>query len=155
MSTPTFYTVLGVSTTCTADDIRRAYHQAARKHHPDKCLNDSNAIISPNNVDIQCFLRVQEAYETLRDSVLRQQYDIKLRNDSVRTMKCMAVVVSDEVSVRGMRRAVLESEDGVGNEIIYTHQCRCGEFYEITLDELQDGLDVVACTGCSLHIRVV
>ncbi|KAL7693993.1 putative DnaJ domain, Zinc finger, DPH-type, DPH Zinc finger superfamily [Plasmopara halstedii] len=155
MSESSFYKVLGVSATCSADEVRRAYHQAARKYHPDKKLNDLNAINSAGSVYKEFFLQVQEAYETLHDSVLRQQYDTKLHNELMRKRICEKVVVSDEMLYSDMQRAALHGENGDENEVMYSHRCRCGEFYEITESELHDGVDVVACTGCSLHIRVL
>ncbi|EGZ26511.1 hypothetical protein PHYSODRAFT_308312 [Phytophthora sojae] len=145
-----FYEVLGLAATCSADDVRRAYHQAARRYHPDKRANDLNA------EDEQQFLRVQEAYETLRSAELRRQYDAKLQQDElVRKREEEVVVVSDEVPLADMQREVLPGEGGDEDEVLFTHQCRCGDLYEITEEELQDGVDVVPCTGCSLHIRVL
>ncbi|ETI47751.1 hypothetical protein L914_07750 [Phytophthora nicotianae] len=151
MTVPSFYDVLGVAACCSAEDIRRAYHQAARKYHPDKRLND----VSASNTNEQQFLRVQEAYETLGNEELRREYDAKLQQDElVRKREQEVVVVSDVALVDDMQREVLPGEDGGEDEVIYTHQCRCGDLYEITEGELQDGVDVVPCTGCSLHIRV-
>ncbi|CAH0473517.1 unnamed protein product [Peronospora belbahrii] len=149
-----FYEVLGIATTCNADDVRHAYYQAARKYHPDKRVNglnlEANDVVAENE---EHFLSVQAAYETLRNAELRKQYDAKLRQDElVQKRKQEVVVVSDEVSLADMQRKMLQSED---DEMIYTQKCRCGDFYEITEDELQDGVDVVPCTGCSLHIRVL
>ncbi|KAG6610934.1 Molecular chaperone (DnaJ superfamily) [Phytophthora cinnamomi] len=142
--TASFYEVLGLAPSCSADDVRRAYHQAARRCHPDKRL-------SPSADDEQRFLRVQEAYETLRSAERRRQYDAKLQQDALlRQREQELVVVSDEVPLADMQREVLDED-----EVLFTHQCRCGELYEVTDEELQDGVDVVPCTGCSLHIRVL
>ncbi|KAG2778587.1 hypothetical protein JG687_00004447 [Phytophthora cactorum] len=154
MTAPSFYDVLGVAASCNAEDVRRAYHQAARKYHPDKRLNDVNAD-NTYGEDEQQFLRVQEAYETLRNEELRREYDAKLQQDElVRKREQEVMVVSEDVLLADMQREVLQGEDGDEDEVLYTHQCRCGDLYEITEDELQDGVDVVPCTGCSLHIRV-
>ncbi|KAE8905619.1 hypothetical protein PF005_g4518 [Phytophthora fragariae] len=150
MATPSCYEVLGLAATCSADDVRRAYHQAARRCHPDKRSSD------PIKEDEQQFLRVQEAYETLRNAELRRQYDAKLQqSELVRKREQEVVVVSDDVPLADMQREVLPGEGSDEDEVFFTHQCRCGDVYEITEDELQDGVDVVPCTGCSLHIRVL
>ncbi|KAG7389050.1 DnaJ sub C member 24 [Phytophthora pseudosyringae] len=155
MTAPSFYEVLGVAATCSAEDVRRAYHQAARKYHPDKRSSDVNSA-GANSEDEQQFLRVQEAYETLRRAELRRQYDAKLQQDElVRKREQEVVVVSDEVPLADMLREVLPGEGEDEDEVVFTHQCRCGDLYEITEEELQDGADVVPCTGCSLHIRVL
>ncbi|CAH0485393.1 unnamed protein product [Peronospora farinosa] len=154
MTLPSYYEVLGVAVTCSTDELRHAYHQVARKYHPDKRLkdvsSDADDSVAKNE---QQFLSVQAAYETLRNAELRQQYDDELQQDKlVRKREQEVVVVSDEVSLADMQREVLQAED---DEVIYTHQCRCGDLYEITEDELHDGVDVVSCIGCSLHIRVL
>ncbi|RLN85767.1 hypothetical protein BBJ28_00007053 [Nothophytophthora sp. Chile5] len=165
-----YYEVLDVAADCTADDIRRAYHLAARRYHPDKRTapaashnggrphaggeqNDSGLT---HNSACHQFLQVQEAYETLRHAELREQYDATLARDELREKREQeVVVVSDEVAVDDMRREVLEGEDGESDEVLFTHQCRCGDLYEITEEELMGGVDIVPCTGCSLHIRVL
>lgn len=38
---------------------------------------------------------------------------------------------------------------------IYSHECRCGDAYIVTVAELREGFDVLDCGGCSLYIRVV
>ncbi|EEY54715.1 uncharacterized protein PITG_20382 [Phytophthora infestans T30-4] len=155
MTAPSFYDVLGVQASSSAEDVRRAYHQAARKYHPDKRSNDVNAY-NTHDEDEQQFLRVQEAYETLGNEDLRRDYDTKMQQDElVRKREQEIVVVSDEIPLVDMQREILKGEDGDEDEVIYTHHCRCGDLYEITQDELQDGVDVVPCTGCSLHIRVL
>ncbi|KAG1691990.1 hypothetical protein DVH05_025969 [Phytophthora capsici] len=158
MAAPSFYEVLDLDANCSAADVRRAYHQAARKYHPDKRSNDVGLDSSDGSVleDEKQFLRVQEAYETLRNEELRRRYDAKLQQDDlVRKREEEVVVVSDEVTLADMQREVLPGEGGDEDEVLYSHQCRCGDVYEITADELQEGVDVVPCTGCSLHIRVL
>uniref|UniRef100_A0AAV1TCN2 Diphthamide biosynthesis protein 4 n=1 Tax=Peronospora matthiolae TaxID=2874970 RepID=A0AAV1TCN2_9STRA len=156
---PSFYEVLGVSTTCSSDDVRRAYHQLARQHHPDKRspvvkANRNHSAVKSQQQQQQLFLCVQEAYETLRNTELRRQYDAKLQQDAlVRKREHEAVVVSDEVTLSAMQRVYLQGEDD--DAVVFTHTCRCGDVYEISEIEIWDGVDVVPCSGCSLHIRVL
>jgi hypothetical protein len=58
------YQVLGVARDASADEIKRAYRSLARVVHPDKIGTSG------------LFLRLQEAYETLSDPVLRTRYDL-------------------------------------------------------------------------------
>lgn len=59
-----YYDILGVSKSASADEIKRAYRKLAMKHHPDKHGGDDKE-----------FKEVAEAYEVLKDSQKRQQYD--------------------------------------------------------------------------------
>ena len=64
-----YYEVLGVPRTASADDIKRAYRQLARKHHPD--LQPA----SERNQAAERFKEINEAYEVLSDPVRRADYD--------------------------------------------------------------------------------
>ncbi|MDP4001150.1 MAG: molecular chaperone DnaJ [bacterium] len=58
------YTILGVSKTASADEIKQAYRKLAHKHHPDKGKGDSEK-----------FKEVSEAYQVLSNAEKRGQYD--------------------------------------------------------------------------------
>jgi diphthamide biosynthesis protein 4 len=45
----------------------------------------------------------------------------------------------------------LPSEDDADR---YTLACRCGQEYVITVDDLEDGVDVIGCPGCGEYIGV-
>lgn len=62
-----FYEVLGLSRDASDDDIRRAYRQAALKHHPDR--NQGNAEAEAK------FKEATEAYSVLSDGEKRAAYD--------------------------------------------------------------------------------
>jgi DnaJ-class molecular chaperone len=76
-----FYARLGIPHTATHEEIRHAYHLAARKFHPDY-NKDSNAV--------EIFLQIQEAYEILSDASKRLVYDSKLP-EGIKTPKNMLV----------------------------------------------------------------
>lgn len=62
-----YYEVLGVEKSASADDLKRAYRQMAKKYHPD---------LNPGNQEAeQKFKEVNEAYEVLSDSSKRAKYD--------------------------------------------------------------------------------
>jgi curved DNA-binding protein CbpA len=58
------YDVLGVSKTADTREIKKAYFELAKIHHPDK------------GGDEELFKRIKLAYEILSDPIRRKQYDI-------------------------------------------------------------------------------
>lgn len=67
MSKRDLYEVLGVSRQASAEEIKKAYRQLARKYHPDVNREDPNAS--------EKFKEVSEAYEILSDPQKRAAYD--------------------------------------------------------------------------------
>ncbi len=64
-----YYEVLGVPRTASADDIKRAYRQLARKHHPDLQPAAERAKAAER------FKEINEAHEVLSDPDKRAKYD--------------------------------------------------------------------------------
>jgi molecular chaperone DnaJ len=62
-----YYEVLGVETSASAEEIKKAYRKAAVKHHPDKNPGDKAAE--------EKFKEATEAYQVLADPGNRAQYD--------------------------------------------------------------------------------
>ncbi|CAF0886173.1 unnamed protein product [Didymodactylos carnosus] len=62
-----FYQLLGVQKSASQRDIRRAFKKIALEKHPDKRTNDQNAHSD--------FVKINRAYEILRDDELRKKYD--------------------------------------------------------------------------------
>lgn len=58
-----YYSRLGVNKQASPDEIKKAYKKLAMQHHPDR------------GGDQQTFQEINEAYDTLKDPVKRQQYD--------------------------------------------------------------------------------
>ncbi|MDB5186111.1 MAG: dnaJ [Candidatus Saccharibacteria bacterium] len=59
-----YYEVLGIGKSASADEIKKAFRQAAIAHHPDKEGGDEAK-----------FKEINEAYEVLKDTEKRQRYD--------------------------------------------------------------------------------
>lgn len=62
-----YYQVLGVNKNASRDEIKKAYHKLARKHHPDVNPNDKEAH--------KKFQLINEANEVLSDPEKRKKYD--------------------------------------------------------------------------------
>src|SRR6478609_2777292 len=60
-----YYEVLGVERTSTEGDIKRAFRELARKHHPD---------VNPPDAG-EAFREINEAYAVLSDKEQRARYD--------------------------------------------------------------------------------
>lgn len=62
-----YYKTLGVATTATPDELKKAYRKRARENHPDIHPSDSGATSR--------FAKLSEAYEVLSDEDKRRKYD--------------------------------------------------------------------------------
>lgn len=59
-----YYNILGVPSSATQDEIKRAFRKQARQHHPDRAGGDEES-----------FKKINEAYQVLSDEQKRAQYD--------------------------------------------------------------------------------
>src|SRR5258707_5426221 len=62
-----YYKTLGVSKTASQDEVRKAFRQLARQHHPDVAKDKKTAEAK--------FKEINEAYEVLGDADKRKRYD--------------------------------------------------------------------------------
>ncbi|OGF51877.1 molecular chaperone DnaJ [Candidatus Giovannonibacteria bacterium RIFCSPLOWO2_02_FULL_43_11b] len=58
-----YYDILGIQRSASKDEIRKAFHKLAHKHHPDKGGKESD------------FKEINEAYQVLSDEKKRAEYD--------------------------------------------------------------------------------
>jgi molecular chaperone DnaJ len=68
-----YYELLGVSRDASQNDVKKSYRRLARKYHPDVNPGDE--------VAVQKFKEVKEAYEVLSNPHFRDQYDTYGRTD--------------------------------------------------------------------------
>lgn len=66
----TFYELLGVARTASADELRTAYYAKARRYHPD--LHQDNPLADLANAELR---KLNQAYEVLSDPARRAAYD--------------------------------------------------------------------------------
>jgi curved DNA-binding protein len=65
-----YYEVLGVNSNASHDEIKKAYRDLVKIHHPDKGGSEDR------------FKQISEAYDILGDTNKRQEYDFKQSGDS-------------------------------------------------------------------------
>lgn len=62
-----YYEILGLDSSATPEDIKRAYRELAKKYHPD---------INKSATSEELFKLITEAYDVLSDDALRRKYDL-------------------------------------------------------------------------------
>ncbi|CAJ2671531.1 unnamed protein product [Trifolium pratense] len=91
MGTPLdFYLILGIKPADTAADIKKAYHKAALRHHPDKAgqllarseVGDEGHVWKEISQEVhkdadRLFKMIGEAYAVLSDTAKRSEYDME------------------------------------------------------------------------------
>lgn len=68
MANKDYYKILGVNRNASADELKKAYRQLAKKYHPDVNKESKDAE--------EKFKEVSEAYDVLSDAKKRQEYDM-------------------------------------------------------------------------------
>ncbi len=67
-----YYKILGIKKDATSVEIKKAYRKMVSKYHPDKNLNKSP---EAQKLIHEMFIKVQDAYDTLKDPIARRIYD--------------------------------------------------------------------------------
>lgn len=68
MAASNLYSILGLESSASAEEIKKAYFELAKKYHPDSGTAD----------EIKKFYEISEAYEVLSDTEKRRAYDMTL-----------------------------------------------------------------------------
>lgn len=86
----------------------------------------------------ESFVELQNAWEILKGNDKRKAYDLEqLKN------------VSASMSLSELD---LDDMEYIEDEEKYISQCRCGNEYSVTLDQLEEGIEILQCPGCSLSV---
>jgi DnaJ family protein B protein 4 len=72
-----YYRILGIQSSATDNEVKKAWRELSFKYHPDKNINMSESHQKENEKKLH---EINEAYETLKDPVLRRQYDHRNSN---------------------------------------------------------------------------
>lgn len=130
------YRLLGVPRDATQEQIKKAYHQALLRHHPDKNRSAEQAQGSPASID-----DLLHAFKILSNESLRETYDKSVRSGShpPKTGPRPAHIISLD--------DFLEIEDDENTH--WTYQCRCGGVFRLAEDDLEQDVHLIGCDGCS------
>jgi curved DNA-binding protein CbpA len=96
-----FYSLLGVSNRADLSQIKSAYYKLAKRFHPDRFYGMEDPVLK-EKVDV-IFSTVNVAYETLKDSKTRMQYDsapLDQRRINTTTLLSETPVVKEEAAAK-------------------------------------------------------
>ncbi|ODQ73634.1 hypothetical protein LIPSTDRAFT_40538, partial [Lipomyces starkeyi NRRL Y-11557] len=143
--------------------IRKAYHAALLRYHPDKLRDIGNDIFTVA-VD-----EILQAYATLSSPVRRQKYDAELldpREEENRVTRIHAQ--AEGVDLDEFDEGNLCTTENCLIQHVWYRGCRCGKKYAYVLSEAMleeaasdidaaegDGEVLVQCLRCSTWIRVL
>lgn len=131
-SEPDLYAMLEVERGSSYSEIKASYQRLVLQYHPDK-----NKDVSSDH-----FISIQQAWQILSNEESRADYDKNLARIN-RTQ-----IFSEEVPL-----SEFQSEPGDTTHL--RKQCRCGDYYELSLMDLHSGFNTIQCMGCSLYVTVV
>nr|MBA3705794.1 J domain-containing protein [Bacteroidota bacterium] len=104
-----YYTILGVSKSSSADEIKKAYRKLAVKYHPDKNQGDKSVE--------EKFKEANEAYQVLSDPEKRKKYDELGENWKYYDQKGAPNKENDwsqNQNTQGRQRGYKQSDQGFG-----------------------------------------
>jgi curved DNA-binding protein CbpA len=92
MDNKDYYKILGISSTATTDEIKKAYHKLALTYHPDRNLRNIKAAEEK-------FKTINEAYEILSDKEKRFLYDNPERKKEKNTFSLFYRIIVFTISM--------------------------------------------------------
>lgn len=155
--TTTHYEILGLSPamldSCGQDPsplIKRAYHRALLRNHPDKAQRGrASSLLPAYTVD-----QISQAFAVLSSPARRAAYDASCRLPLARPGSALPHFHT------GVENVDLDDLPFDDAEQRWFRSCRCGDDRGYSFDEddltdaADDGLLMVGCHGCSLWLRV-
>ena len=136
-----FYRVLDIQQDASQEEIKRAYHRALLRHHPDKKRVAAEACLSGS---IPAIDTVREAFRTLSEPSSRREYDRTLESQLTRSQTPKtAPRPANIISLDDFEE--VESKDSS----TWTYPCRCGGGFIITELLLEQDVHLIGCDCCS------
>jgi len=127
------YELLQVPHTASPTEIKASYHRLLLSRHPDK-LDTSKGNSTPTDIDIGL---LKEAFATLFFPESRVKYDFELSSHPDSTLS------------RGRPADIISLEDFEDLGRAWAYNCRCGGRYTIEEEDMEKGVHLIACPGCS------
>ncbi|XP_022914609.2 DPH4 homolog [Onthophagus taurus] len=124
-----YYTILECSPTSTFEDLKKNYQRLIKVYHPDKGEENPEE-----------FVKINEAWSTLKDDKLRKQYDAEILHKNLNDKP----LIYAEINFKDLH---FENEEANFN-------CRCGDNITIYLNEIEDGESLFECNECSNCILI-
>lgn len=138
----THYEMLNVSESATYTQIKAAYRTLMLQNHPDKQKQrcDDDDPLDEDEYSKRLFLQIQNAWECLRDTKTRKEYNQMLQTcrDKHRsqTLYSSSMVYLSQMK-RDRRPVRMEEEEVLQSCIVLTYPCRCGDEFQVWDDELE------------------
>ncbi|GAA5861188.1 hypothetical protein JCM1840_003109 [Sporobolomyces johnsonii] len=151
------YARLGLSSSASSADIKLAYRALILRLHPDRIANPAGQELGNEGVTAG---EINEAWKVLGDDERRKAYDAARRVYLAATRhQAHAYAVSLSLDLFephfvSSTSACPADTDDDPEPAFYTHPCRCSSQFKITREQLEDGVEVVGCEGCSERCRV-
>ena len=134
------YEILNANENDKIEVIKSSYHKLLLQYHPDKRHNITNnnkkkegETLKTTNNNTDMFLTIQEAWKMICDI---ENNPLLYKN-----------INSDEVKFNELELMNVEDR-------MYVKQCRCGEVYEVYVEDLLENINTFQCNGCSLYITI-
>ena len=136
-----YYNVLGIARNASKDEIKRAYKDLAKRHHPDK------------GGDAETFKKINEAYGVLSDDSLRARYD-QFGKDGMQGVD-MSGFDFDFFNMFPMRRQQRQTKDRVMNLEVTLEEAFHGTTVKFRFKRKIFSGDAPVCAMCSGKGQVV
>lgn len=98
-----YYTLMGIESNATPEEIKKAYRRKALQLHPDKCGQDPSAQ--------EKFTIMKHAYDTLSDPQKREVYDT-MGEDGVKLMEDFSSLNPEEFSNLFLKSLLMSGSKG-------------------------------------------